>query len=94
MKCKAVDSNNMMGGTAFRVEQLKIRTSVFQFLGLLPTPYNLCVCNAISHLNVLSVLNVKAQVVVGPFNQEKALIRAFSMIVNETTIFMKVCLQL
>ena len=34
MRCKAVDRHNMMGGSALRVEELKIRTFVFQFLGL------------------------------------------------------------
>ena len=45
--------------------------------------YDNCVCNLISHLRQClfnSVLNVKA--LVGAFNQEKALVGAFSVIVK------------
>ena len=34
---KAVDCHNIMGGSAFKVEELKIRTFVFRFLGLVCT---------------------------------------------------------
>ena len=34
MAYRAVDCHNMMGGRGFRVEQLKIQTFVFRFLGL------------------------------------------------------------
>ena len=34
MTYRAVDRHNMMGGRGFRVEQLKFRTFVFQFLAL------------------------------------------------------------
>ena len=37
MRCEAVDRHNMMGQTGFRVEELKFRTFVFQFLGLVCT---------------------------------------------------------
>ena len=37
MRCKAVDRHNMMGGRGFRVEELKIRTFVFRFVGLTST---------------------------------------------------------
>ena len=37
MRCKAVDRHNMMGERWFRVEELKIRTFIFRFLGLIYT---------------------------------------------------------
>ena len=37
MSYRAGDRHNMMGGRGFRVEQLKIRTFVFRFLGLVTT---------------------------------------------------------
>ena len=39
MTYKAVDRHNMVGGRGFRVEELKIRTFIFRFLGLVNTLY-------------------------------------------------------
>ena len=39
MTYRAVDRHNMMGGRGFRVEELKIRTFIFRFLGLVNTLY-------------------------------------------------------
>ena len=51
MTYKAVDHHNMMEGRGFRVEQLKIQTFVFRFLGLVVThPYLL------QHWTIFSVL--------------------------------------
>ena len=38
MTHRAVDRHNIMGGRGFRVDQLKFRTFVFQFLALVSTP--------------------------------------------------------
>ena len=40
MTYKAVDRHNMMEGRGFRVEELKIQTFVFRFLGLVITGPN------------------------------------------------------
>ena len=37
MRCEAVERHNIGGGRGFRVEELKIRTFVFRFLGLVIT---------------------------------------------------------
>ena len=66
-----------------------------------PVPYDFCVGVQISCLYLLwarlayclnSVLNVKA--LIGAFNQEKALVGAFSVIVKLRVIFAKVRLNL
>ena len=47
MAYRAVDRHNMMERTGFRVEELKFRTFVFQFLALVPT---LSISYSLTHL--------------------------------------------